>query len=408
MWLDQLNNELHEKKLNGALRLRVVSQSDTGSHVVIEGKSYHNFSSNDYLGLANHPDVKRAAMESIEKYGVGSGASHLVTGHHLEHHKLEKELAEYTGREAALFFDSGYKANNAVLETLLGKNDVVYQDKLNHASLVDGGLHCGAALRRYAHNDVAHLESLIEKAKQKSAPDSRHLVVSDSVFSMDGDIAPVSDLSAAAKKHNFALMLDDAHGFGVLGGRGAGIVEQAGLSQDDLPILMATLGKALGVGGAFVAGSQALIDTLVNGARNYIYSTAPPPSMASAARTALQILQAEPQRREQLRENVRHFRERLIQEDSVLASRLLDSETPIQGVVVGENERALSMSEALRKRGYWITAIRPPTVPTNTARLRITLSAAHSIEHVDGLIDALIESFGTSSLDAALMDSEQG
>lgn len=409
-WLDELDAALDERRQHSALRKRVISADACGSSITVEGKTYHNFSSNDYLGLANHSAVKTAAVDAINRFGVGAGASHLVTGHHSEHHKLEQELAAFVGREAAIVFESGFKANNAILETLLGKGDAVYQDKLNHASLIDGGLHSGAKLWRYPHADIEQLTRQLDKTSQEQAglelggqeqnsqehsKKSRRMIVSDSVFSMDGDIAPVAELAALAREHSAVLMLDDAHGFGVLGSSGAGIVDHAALSQEQLPILMATLGKALGVSGAFIAGSQKLIDTMVNGARSYIYSTAMPPAMASAARAALRVVQQEPQRREYLQDIIRHFQNGL-QAQGFSVSR---SPTAIQVLVVVENELALRLSQMLREKGFWVTAIRPPTVPPKTARLRITLSASHSKQQLDGLLQAIEDSFKQLSID---------
>ena len=394
-WLDELDATLEERRKQNALRERIVSTKACGSSITVEGKVYHNFSSNDYLGLASHSAVKAAAVDAVNSFGVGAGASHLVTGHHSEHNKLEQELAAFVGREAAIVFESGFKANNAILETLLSKGDVLYQDKLNHASLIDGGLHSGAKMWRYPHADMCQLVRQLEKTNKEHAGVSRRMIVSDSVFSMDGDIAPVAELAELARKHSAVLMLDDAHGFGVLGGSGAGIVDYAGLSQDQLPILMATLGKALGVSGAFIAGSQKLIDTLVNSARSYIYSTAMPPAMASAARAALRVLQQEPQRREYLQEIIQYFQNGL-QAQGFAVARL---PTAIQVLVVNENELALRLSQMLRENGFWVAAIRPPTVPPKTARLRITLSASHSKQQVDGLLQAIEDSFKQLSID---------
>ncbi len=398
-WVNQLGSELRGKQQRSALRTRVSSSSPCGANIKIKDRVYANFSSNDYLGLADHPALKKAAIDAIDKYGVGAGASPLVTGYNVEYEQLEEALAEFTQREAAIVFGSGFKANNAVLETLLGKNDCLYQDKLNHASLIDGGRYCGAKMQRYRHVDTAHLETLLLKNQPKDAESRRQLIVSDSVFSMDGDIAPVKSLAALSKKYDAALMLDDAHGFGVLGEKGAGIVEHVNLSQKELPVLMATLGKAFGVSGAFVAGSRELVDTLVDGARNYIYSTAMPPALAAAARASLKIVQEEPQRREHLRALIAHFKKRA----HGMGFSLAPSDTAIQILVVGENALALKISEDLRERGYWITAIRPPTVPPKTARLRITLSAAHTIEQVDGMLAALEDVVKRLAIDPATL-----
>jgi len=396
VWQQRLNQAYDQRVAKHAQRVRQVARPleycGEGAQILVDGKTYHDFSSNDYLGLAAHPKVKQAAIQSIEQYGVGAGASPLVTGYHPEHQRLEQALAAFTDCEAALLVGSGFKANTAVLQALLKKGDVIYQDKLNHASLVDGGLASAATLQRYPHANMDALERLLVKDSSESSSlndNSLRLIVSDSVFSMDGDVAPVHTLLSLAKQYHCLLMLDDAHGFGVLGETGAGIVEQInskqmGLKQKKPLILMATLGKALGVGGAFIAGSQALIDGLVNSARSYIYSTAMPPAMASAAMAALSLVQSEPQRRQRLIE----LQQRFEQGAKSLGFELRGG-LAIQALIVKENEMALALSNILREEGYWVAAIRPPTVPPNTARLRITLSALHTNEQIDGLLNVL-------------------
>lgn len=371
---------LAQKKADGLYRQRRTLTSAQGERVWVNDRELLNFCSNDYLGLANHPEVIAAFTAAAQAYGVGSGASHLVCGHSAEHHALEEELAAFTGRARALLFSTGYMANTGIVQALVGKGDAVFEDKLNHASLIDGGLASGAQFQRYRHNDTGHLAELLEKSTAV-----RKLVVTDGVFSMDGDVAPLSALAALAKKHDAWLMVDDAHGIGVLGDRGAGIAEQAGLSSEQLPVLVGTLGKGLGTFGAFVAGDDALIEFLINSARPYIFTTALPPAVAAATRTSLRLVQHEHWRREKLQELVAYFR----LQASALGLDLLASDTPIQPLLLGSNERALRWSQSLEEQGVLVGAIRPPTVPVGSARLRITFSASHEKADVDILLKAL-------------------
>lgn len=376
-----LRDELSSIAAASRYRRRRVIDTDPAQplRVRIDGREYVNFCSNDYLGLSTHPELRAAMNAAVERYGVGSGASHLVTGHGPEHHGLEEELAEFTGRERALFFSTGYMANLGVASALLKRGDRVLEDRLNHASLLDAGLASGAEFGRYAHADMKALQRLL------SGRGLRTLILTDGVFSMDGDIAPLAELAAACKQSQAVLMVDDAHGFGVLGAWGQGSVAAAGLGQQDAPIYMATLGKACGVFGAFVAGSEALIETLVQKARTYIYTTALPAAVAAANRAALKLLRTEGWRRAQLNENIEYFRNGAAQ----LALPLRPSTTAIQPVVLGDDARALAASEALLDAGLLVTAIRPPTVPAGTARLRVTLSSAHRRTDIDRLLDAL-------------------
>lgn len=381
--MDQvLTQALDERKRQHLYRQRPTIQSPQSSTIDIDGRSYLAFCSNDYLGLANHPDLITAAQAATERFGTGSGASHLVCGHSSEHHALEEELAAFTGRDRAILFSSGYMANVGTINALVGKNDAVFEDKLNHASLLDGGLLSGARFQRFLHNDI---ESL---SKKLTASDSeRKLIVVDSVFSMDGDLAPLPELAQLAEQHNAWLMADDAHAFGCLGATGAGSAEYFGLSQQQLPILMGTLGKAAGSYGAFVAGSEALIETLIQQARPYIYTTAIPPAVAAASRAALRLIQREGWRREHLQSLIARFRAGATQ----LGLQLMDSQTAIQPVLVGSSEDTMTVAESLKQQGIWVGAIRPPTVPAGSARLRITLSASHSEEQVDYLLQALAD-----------------
>ena len=367
---------------SGRVRRRSVieARSADGVHIRVEGSALLAFCSNDYLGLAGHPRVIAAFADAAREWGVGSGASHLVSGHCREHQALEDELAAFTGRARALLFSTGYMANLAVVTSLLGRGDRVYMDRLNHASLLDAGLASGARFARYPHADAGALAARLAKGG-----DGRAMVVTDGVFSMDGDVAPLGPLAAACPAHGAWLFVDDAHGFGVLGETGRGSLEAAGLDAEDVPILMGTLGKALGTFGAFVAGSAALVETLLQTGRAYIYTTALPPAVAAATRTALRVLQDEPWRRVRVLEHVAHFR----REAGRLGLRLMDSRTPIQPVVLGSEAAALAASAALRARGLWIPAIRPPTVPSGSSRLRITFSAAHEAADVERLLEAL-------------------
>jgi 8-amino-7-oxononanoate synthase len=372
--------QLAERQSQQRFRHCKTHDSAQGARLIHQGKSYLNFSSNDYLGLANHPKVKAAFINAAEQYGVGSGSAHLVCGHHREHQALEQELAAFTGREAALLFSTGYMANLGVINALAGRGDLVLEDRLNHASLLDGGLSSGARFQRYRHNDMADLQRLLQ-----ASDSARKLIVSDAVFSMDGDIAIVPELVMQAHQHQAALMLDDAHGFGVLGKTGAGSVEHFGLGQDDVPIYMATLGKALGTFGAFIAGSRELIDYLTNFARPYIYTTAMPPAVAAATRQSLKLLQEEAWRRDYLQQLIQQLRTGLTEQ----GWSLMPSVTAIQPIVLGEESKALALSQALAEQGFWVTAIRPPTVPQGESRLRITLSAGYSEQDVEQLLAAL-------------------
>jgi 8-amino-7-oxononanoate synthase len=377
----RLSDTLDRRSREGLYRRRLTVESPQGPVVRLDGREYLNFCSNDYLGLAAHPRVTEGFRKAAAQYGVGSGASHLVCGHSAPHRDLEEALAEFTGRPRALLFSSGYAANTGVLGALLQRGDHVFEDRLNHASLLDGGLHSGARFRRFPHNDVAALEGKL------SGLDGPVLVAVDGVFSMDGDTAPLRELAELCTREGAWLMVDDAHGFGVLGERGGGSVEEAGLDIDSVPVLMATLGKALGTAGAFVAGSELLIEGLIQQARNYIYTTAHPPAVAAATLVSLRLLDEEAWRRQHLANLVQRFRSGARQLDLPL----LSSRSAIQPLVVGDAGRAVALSERLKERGLLISAIRPPTVPAGTARLRVTLTAAHSEQQVDYLLEQLAD-----------------
>jgi 8-amino-7-oxononanoate synthase len=373
---------LRERKEQHLYRQCRQLQSAQGPLLEIDGKSYLGFCSNDYLGHANHPRVVKAFKQAADHYGVGSGASHLVCGHSKPHHELEEALAELTGRPRALLFSTGYMANIGTVNALLGKSDAVFEDRLNHASLLDAGLSSGAAFKRFPHADCEVLEQQLIKVEGQ-----RKLVLTDAVFSMDGDMAPLPAMAELCQRHDAWLMADDAHGLGVLGKSGAGTLEHSGLDIEQVPVLIGTLGKALGTAGAFVAGSEALVETLIQFARTYIYTTAMPPAVAAATLASVRLLQEESWRREHLCHLIARFRQGAKQ----LGLPLMDSETAIQPLPVGDSAQALAISSKLEDRGILISAIRPPTVPANTARLRITLSAAHSEQQVDGLLEVLAE-----------------
>ena len=374
-----LRPELDALKDKSLYRLRRILEGPQGPEITLEGHRYLNFSSNDYLGLAAHPALAEAVQRGLREYGFGSGAAHLVTGHSRAHHAFEEELAAFTGRPRALLFSSGYMANLGVASALLKRGDRVLEDRLNHASLLDAGLLSGARFARYAHGDAADLKSHLAESSLRT------LVMTDGVFSMDGDIAPLPELAQTTETAGAVLMVDDAHGFGVLGEHGRGSLEYHGLGLAEVPVLRGTLGKACGSFGAFVAGSEALIETLIQSARTYIYTTAAPAALAEAGRAALRLLQAESWRREHLQARIVRFCEGAAE----LGLKLMPSMTPIQPVVVGESAAALALSAALREQGILVAAIRPPTVPAGTARLRITLTAAHTESQVDRLLDAL-------------------
>ena len=376
-----LASRLAERHSEHLYRLRPLLDSPQGPEVTVDGQKMLAFCSNDYLGLASHPEVIRALQQGAEKWGVGGGASHLVIGHSTPHHQLEEALAEFTGRPRALLFSTGYMANLAAVTALVGQGDTVLEDRLNHASLLDAGLLSGARFSRYLHNDAASLAVRLEKA----AGDT--LVVTDGVFSMDGDLADLPAICQAARARGAWVMVDDAHGFGPLGATGGGCVEHFGLGIDDVPVLIGTLGKAFGTAGAFVAGSHELIETLIQFARPYIYTTSQPPAVACATLKSLELVRREDWRREHLNALIARFRLGA----SEIGLTLMDSPTPIQPILIGDSARALKLSALLRARGILVGAIRPPTVPAGSARLRVTLSAAHSAGQVERLLEALAE-----------------
>jgi 8-amino-7-oxononanoate synthase len=379
-WREQLKIE-HEARAREKLwRTRSTMEGPQGRVVTVAGKDYLNFCSNDYLGLANCPQMVSAAVDSIQKYGTGSGASHLVCGHFDEHALLESEIAEFVGAEKAIVFSTGYMANLSIPQTFLGRNDLLLEDRLNHASLIDAGRVCEAKMKRYPHLDAETAAS-----KLGDFAGRRKLVLTDGVFSMDGDQAPVAKLQEVCERHQALLVVDDAHGFGVLGRCGAGLLEQEGLRPTGNLLMIGTFGKAAGSFGAFVAGDEIYVESLIQFARTYIYTTALPPAVVAATRAAIRVIKNEPQRRSTLRRNVEYFRNRA----ATTGLELMNSQTPIQPLVLGTSEAALQASSLLKSDGIWVSAIRPPTVPIGSARLRITLSAEHTTEDIDRLVTRL-------------------
>ncbi|MDT8383548.1 MAG: 8-amino-7-oxononanoate synthase [Gammaproteobacteria bacterium] len=380
-----LSPALQQRREQSLYRQRCIVDGPQAVCLSLGGQSVINFCSNDYLGLANHPQLRAALTRGAEQYGVGSGASHLINGHSHAHHALEEELAEFVGRPRALLFSTGYMANLGVITSLVGKGDVILEDRINHASLIDGGLLSGARLQRYLHADSASLDTHLQKIAIKNSA-GRRLIATDGVFSMDGDLAPLPALAGAAQQHDAWLMVDDAHGLGVIGRQGRGTVDHFGLAQSQVPVLMGTLGKAFGTFGAFVAGSEALIETLIQQARSYIYTTALPPAIAEATRTSLELVRTGDDRREQLDALISQFRRGAEQ----LGLPLMASSTPIQPLLIGDSAQAVALSDALlEQHQIMVSAIRPPTVPDGSARLRITLCAGHTPAQIEQLLSAL-------------------
>lgn len=377
--LAALQAELDQRAADGLSRKRRLLDSPQDANIDVAGQHLLSFCSNDYLGLANHPALIAALQQGAAEAGVGSGASHLITGHHRYHEQLEQALAEFVNLPAALLFSTGYMANIGIITALLGRNDAIFADKLNHASLNDAAVLSRATLHRYPHNDMLALEGML-----KASSASRKLVVADAVFSMDGDLAPVVEMLALCEQYDAWLLLDDAHGFGVLGAQGRGILSHFKVASQRI-IYMATLGKAAGVFGAFVAADPMVIDYLMQNARPYIYTTATPPALSASVLAALRIIELEDARRTHLQQLIEFLQLNL----SLQRWHLSPSSTAIQPLMVASNEDALRLSEYLLTQGILVPAIRPPTVPVGSARLRISLSAAHAIEDVQRLVKAL-------------------
>ena len=377
--LNALKLELDQRKTDGLMRQRRLLDSPQAEHIVANGKPYLSFCSNDYLGLANHPALIAAMQAAAGDSGVGSGASNLITGHHRYHDELEKKLAKFVDMPAALLFSTGYMANIGVLGALVGRGDAIFADKLNHACLNDGGYYSLADFKRFAHNDVVALEKLL-----KSSPAKHKLIAVDAVFSMDGDIAPIPDYLRLCEQYDAYLYVDDAHGFGVLGEHGKGCLSHFNIKSPRI-IYMATLGKAAGVAGAFVAGEQVVIDYLIQKARSYVYSTPAPPALSATLIQSVTLIE----QGDDLRAHLQHLIATLKANLQLKNWVLMPSDTAVQPLVIGNNHAAVSLSEHLQKLGFLVPAIRPPTVPKNTARLRISLSAAHSEQDVIQLANAL-------------------
>ena len=378
--MDDLAPALDKLRQEHLYRLRNINSGAQQIEPTINGQKVLSFCSNDYLGLANHPKTIEALITGAKKFGVGAGASHLITGHHQSHHALEEELAEFIGCEKVLLFSTGYMANLGVVSSLATRNTQIFEDRLNHASLIDAGIISRARIHRYEHLNVNELDGKLSNIKDKST-----LILSDGVFSMDGNVAPVNKLQSISKKYHAKLIIDDAHGVGVLGKNGKGCTE--GVLNPET-VLVGTLGKAFGTFGAFVAARQEIIEWLIQKAHSYVYTTALPPAIAEATRTSLQLIKEEPWRREELQKLIQYFRKCCAQVGIILSA----SNTPIQPLVLGSNEAALQASKRLLNSGILVSAIRPPTVPNDTARLRISFSASHTKAHVDQLIVALEQS----------------
>lgn len=387
-WLDDFDTRLAELDAAGLRRRRRVVQpaspaEASSTRLIVDGEELLAFCSNDYLGLAGHPALVDALCAGAREAGVGSGASPLVSGHSVANAELERELAAFAGLPRALYFYAGYGTNIGIVPALVGAGDALHSDALNHACLIDGARLARASIHRYPHADLGALDAALA-----AKPARRQLVISDAVFSMDGDVADLRALVALCERHDALLLIDDAHGFGVLGPQGRGALAAAGLTgaaASRRVLYMATLGKALGVAGAFVAGDETLIEWLLQKTRSYIFATAAPAPLAQALRASLRLVEAEDWRRERLRSLIARLKRGL----AGLPWSLTESPTPIQPLVIGGNREALAVMEALRERGLWVPAIRPPTVPDGSARLRITLSAVHRDEDVDRLAEAL-------------------
>lgn len=378
-WRDAIAQHHVSLRAHGLWRERSLVRATQGVKSSIGNRELINFSSNDYLGLAQNTSLIHKSRQALEVFGVGSGASHLVCGHHTLHHQLEQSLAEFVGAERALLFSSGYMANLALAQAFCSKDDLLLMDKLNHASLIDSAKLSAASFKRYAHADMGHAEKILQKMSF-----NRCLIASDGVFSMDGDIAPIEYLIKLSKDNSGLLLIDDAHGFGVIGAQGRGSLNQEGLSPTGDMLMMATLGKAFGAYGAFVAGDSIFIEHLIQTARTYIYTTAQPPMLAASALEALRIVQ-DGALQDKLSQNISRFK-------AIAGERnlpLMASSTAIQPVMIGSNELAMSIGNALFDSGFYVSAIRPPTVPKNTARLRITLSASHTFDQIDALLSCL-------------------
>ena len=383
---DELERDLAELDRRHLRRRRRCVDSPAGPRIAVDGKSLLAFASNDYLGLANHPDVVAALCEGARRWGAGSGASHLAGGHLRPHEALEERVAGFVGMARAITFSTGYMANLAVAPSLVGRNDAVFADRLNHASLIDAAVASRAEHKRYAHGDTDALEKLLAASRAK-----RKLILTDAVFSMDGDLAPLPRLFDLAEKYDAWLVVDDAHGFGVLGEGGRGSLAHCGLPAAPRIVLMGTFGKAAGVAGAFVAGDARVVEWLANTARSYVFTTAAPPALSCGLLKSLELIETGDALRRRLFANVAQWRDGALKLAAARGWQLPDSASAIQPVIVGGNKAVLDVAAALERNGLWVPAIRPPTVPQGTARLRVSLSAAHDATDVAALLSALRE-----------------
>ncbi len=394
-WRERVQAARVQREADHRVRVRRSVEHRDGARCTVDGRSLLNFCGNDYLGLSQHFAVVGALQDTAAREGAGGVGSHLVCGHHAVHDALERELADWLGAPRALLFGSGFLANLAVLQALLGDEDVCVQDRLNHASLIDAARLAGCRLRRYPHADA---EGAIRQLR--TLPEGLAMVATDGVFSMDGDIAPLRELALVTRVQKAMLYVDDAHGIGVVGPDGRGSVAAARLGLDEVPLQLATLGKALGGYGAVVVGEADLVDHLAETARPYVYTTALPPAQAAATLAAVKLARSEHWRREKLVELTARFRERA----HAFGLVLLDSDTPIQPVICGTDSRAVSMAATLERAGYWVAAIRPPTVPEGRARLRVTLSALHTVAEVDGLVAAIAQARDRAEAEARIAE----
>lgn len=374
--------QLSELAQADQLRTRRIIDGPQDAAMLVDGKRVMSYASNDYLGLANHPKVVEAAMRALKRYGLGAGSSHMISGHMRAHHELEEKLTDYICLPKALLFSSGYAANIGILTTLAGRGDTIFADKLNHACLTDGALLSRANFKRYPHCDLVRLEAMLADAKRAG----RKLIVTDAVFSMDGDIAPLPELLKLAEQYNALLVIDDAHGFGILGYRGKGSLEHFNLKSERI-VYMATLGKAAGGYGAFVAGNEDIVEWIMQSARSYIFTTATPPAIAAAMQASLDVMQADRERLKHLRMLIDFFADSL----KLQYAKLPFSQTAIQPILIGDNATTMAFAENLRERHMLVPAIRPPTVPPGTARLRVSITANHTADDLFDLITALTD-----------------
>ena len=370
--------QLAERKAQHLHRASIPITGKQSRYIVVNGKQYLNFSSNDYLGLASDPALVNAWKKGADLFGIGSGGSYLVTGYNQVHHDVTQQLQEWLGVESIALFNSGYSANQAIIKLLLSNNDLLIQDKLNHASLMEAGVNYPAKMQRFKHNDMQHLQTILNTNNEVD----NKLVISEGVFSMDGDCAPIDSLQQQCQSHQAWLMVDDAHGLGVLGKEGKGSASAQHIDNSELDIYMSTFGKALGIGGAFVAGSHQLIDYITNFSKPYIYTTGLPPAMVYCIGESARLVQTQQWRRDHLSELITYFKLLAMQFDLPLMA----SSTTIQPVLIGLSDTAIAISNTLKKSGIWTTAIRPPTVPNNTARLRVTLTVNHQKQDIEFLV----------------------